>query len=545
MKMIANLSLFRLITTLSFLFFSTISQAAESTAASSKNKNPFPVKYISDADQKINLKTICLAPVYDNVNRIYAEPIEKLLIDLLQTDKVWGYTKFQSDSKNNFIESYDSNPNEVLTILEKSQAQGLLTSIITKGPSGLNIKLKLYTIDQGLLLSEESFQDSNTFEIQKLREEVTRLYVNLKNKLPYRGVVLSRRGLDVTLNAGEKNGLHIGQEITLAQILKINRHPKLKYMVGVEKEIIGKLQITKVEPYLSFAQITFEKENGVIAIGAKMLPTDYVSYPTPTLNSIGEVTGDQLASAIASTTEKKSEPVAVAPTSEPQKIGKFIFQGSLGQYSESASLNSGSSASTSQSLAMGVNLGLDLWMTQNWFVSFDLSQSIFNSNNSLSGSSPKDLNYTLAKYNGSIGYYFLIDKTFQGPKVGLQLGYTSIKTDVTDTNPRAFTSKVASGLLLKVSGIIPLKDYPVDLGASYDIFVAPKVTETPITSGSSSTRINSFGFNLSFHTNSNLNYRADLKFDQVQNDFTGGASTSAQSSTIQMISESFGIEYLF
>ena len=108
MKMIANLSLTRWLLALSFLFFSTIGHAAETTTASSKNKNPFPVKYISDADQKINLKTICLAPVYDNVNRVYAEPIEKLLIDLLQTDKVWGYTKFQSQSKNNFIETFET-----------------------------------------------------------------------------------------------------------------------------------------------------------------------------------------------------------------------------------------------------------------------------------------------------------------------------------------------------------------------------------------------------------------------------------------------------
>ncbi|MFZ3229595.1 MAG: hypothetical protein WA160_05275 [Pseudobdellovibrio sp.] len=518
---------------------------AQSKATSSKNKNPFPVKYTSEADQKISLHTITLAPVYDNVNRIYAEPIQKLLIDLLQSDKVWGYSEFPDLNKKIFVETYDNNPAEVLDILTKTNTQGLLTAIITKGPSGLTAKLRLFTADQGILLAEESFQDLNTFEIQKLREEITKLYLNLKNKLPYRGIVLSRRGLDVTLNAGEKNGLTTGQEVTLAQILKINRHPKLKYMVSAEKEIIGKLQITKVEPYLSFAQIIFEKETGVIDVGAKLLPTEFISYPMPIINAEGHVTGDKQAPAlVAVKAEQKEIEVANEPKSF-QQLGKAILQGSLSQFSESGTLNSGASASASQSMAMGLSLGLELWLTPNWFVNFDLSQSIFKTDNSLNGSSPSELNYTYAKYNGSIGYYFLINKVFTGPKIGAQLGYTSIKTDVTDTFPRAFTSKITSGLLLKISGVFPLQDYPMDLGASYDIFLSPKTTETPTSSGSDSTRINSFGFYASYHVSPTLNYRVDLNFNQIQTDFTGGSGSSTQSSTVKTTTELFGIEYLF
>lgn len=277
-----------------FILMLTVQAWTESEITTAKNKKPFPVKYISETDQKISIKTVTLAPVYDNVNAVYSSAIQKLLIDLLQSDKTWGYSEFPDMTKKIFVETFDTKPKEVLDILDKTKTQALLTAMITKGPHGLTARLKLYTQDQGLILLEENFQDISTFEVAKVREEFVTLYHRLKNKLPYQGSVLSRRGLDVTLNAGEKNGIKVGQEIALAQILKLNRHPKLKTLVGVEKEILGKVQITKVEPYLSFGQIIFEKETGVIEVGAKVIPTDFIAYPKPVINPDGVVTGDRI-----------------------------------------------------------------------------------------------------------------------------------------------------------------------------------------------------------------------------------------------------------
>ncbi len=295
----------RLINILSVFFILSIGLQGwtESEISSAKNKKPFPVKYVSQIDQKISIKTVTLAPVYDNVNGVYSAPIQKLLIDLLQSDKVWGYSEFPETTKKIFVETFDTKPKEVLDILDKTKTQGLLTAIITKGPHGLTARLKLFTQDQGIILLEEDFQDMNTFEVAKIREEFVTLYHRLKNKLPYQGSVLSRRGLEVTLNIGEKNGVKVGQEIALAQILKLNRHPKLKTLVGVEKEILGKVQISKVESYLSFGQIIFEKETGVIEVGAKIIPADFIAYPKPVINPEGTVTGDR----ISKDTDKSNE----------------------------------------------------------------------------------------------------------------------------------------------------------------------------------------------------------------------------------------------
>ncbi len=526
-----------------WLLTSTAPASAQTPSTAAKNKNPFPVKYTSQIDEKLNLRTITLAPVYDNVKKVYSEPIQKLLIELLQNDKVWGYSPFPETNKKIFVETYDTKANEVLEVLKQTSAQGLLIAIIAKGPNGLSAKLRLYTLDQGLILAEESFQDLATFEIPRLREEFITLYQNLKNKMPYRGLILSRRGLEVTLNAGVKNGLVVGQELTLAQILKLNRHPKLKYMVSTEKEIIGRVQITKVEPYLSFAQIIFEKETGVVDVGAKILPTNSISYPRPLINLTGEVVGDQV-SPKSITNEPSLEIEKVKSNTNKAHLGKVLIEGGISQFDESGRFNAGGSADTSQTMAPTLYLNGEFWFGQNWFVNFDILQSSFKAINTLTLSTPTDLNYTYARYTGSAGYYFLINDNFAGPKASVQLGFSSYTTNVTDTSPTAFTSATVGGPVIKLTGAFPLQpEYPIEIGASLDVLLNPTYSESPTTSSSAISRTNTFGLFASYQATTTLHYRLDLNFNQIQVDYNGVGLK--RSSTIKMNSQLLGIEYLF
>lgn len=548
------------------LIFSLSAKSQE--AATAKNKSPFPVKYTSLIDQKIILKTLTLAPVYDNVNGVYSNPIQKLLVDLLQSDKVWGYSEFPEFEKKIFIEKFDSEPNDVLEVLGKTKSQGLLTAFITKGPRGLNAKLKLFTQDQGLILIEESFLDINTFEISKLREIFVTMYHNIKNKLPYRGYVLSRRGLDVTLNLGSMNGIQPGQELTLAQILKLNRHPKLKVIIGAEKEIIAKLRVTKVEPYLSFAQIIFEKETGVVDIGAKILPTEYVAYPVPQINAEGLVIGDAYAKPPAP--EPPTEDVIApkvsenaADAEEPQKpdernfFGILTAQGVITQYNESTVLLSGANPNTSNNLAPGVYFGVQLYFFDRLiFIDFNTQMNSFSSDNNFSGSTPSRLNYTFNRYTGSVGYDYLLNdesepnnESKSDPiKLSASLGFTSIKTDVTTSSPTSLTSTETAALDLQLKAEMPLTpDYPLTVGAKFDLFLSPNFSESPVHSGSGKASLTSLGLFGFYPVSEKLRIRADLGVTNISVTFSGAGTRtpSSTSTSIQTLNEQFGIEYLF
>ena len=49
-------------------------------------------------------------------------------------------------------------------------------------------------------------------------------------------------------------------------------------MTGVEKEIIGQIELTQIEENTSYGVITFEKEAGVVQKNSKILPFMTTKY---------------------------------------------------------------------------------------------------------------------------------------------------------------------------------------------------------------------------------------------------------------------------
>ncbi len=550
----------------------TLAQAQDG-AATAKNKSPFPVKYRSLVDQNILIKTVTLAPVYDNVNGIYSKPIQKLLIDLLQSDKAWGYAEIVG-AENKFIENYDLNPNDVLESLTKTNAQGLLTAFITKGPRGLSAKLKLFTHDEGLILLEESVDDFNAFEVSKLRNQFVQMYTNLKNKLPYRGYVLSRRGQDITVSVGTLNGARVGQELALAQIIKLNRHPKLKILIGVEKEIIAKAVVTKADEYLSFAQLTFEKETGVIDVGAKVLPVSFISYPQPLLNSEGGVIGDEKAGSKTKVAEQESTQPTEKNSDAPAKdnpavntdsaveahrnevlnrhnsMGSVLFQGVITQYGESSSLQNGSATNSSQSFAPGFNLGGRYNLYPGLFAEAAYQQNTFGLGNGLAGSAPFTVGMTYSKLSAFLGYDYTFTEeededgiTFTG-----LLGLEQHKTTAETTTPTALTSTNTNSMVLKLRASLPITEtMPLTVGGQFELAFSPTFSESPVNSGSASVNMTSFGFFASYELNEKFNIIGDLNLTSINTHFSGAATRAnpAANAKMEITNQQFGIEYLF
>lgn len=560
-----------------FLFLLVSVSNTYAQTSSAKNKSPFPVKYTSLADQNILLRTITLAPVYDNLNGIYAKPIQKLLVELLQNDKAWGYAEIVGHDQNKFIENYDLNSNDVIDVLAQTKAHGLLTAFITKGPRGINAKLKLFSHSDGLILAEESVEDFNTFEIAKLRLQFAQMYQNLKNKLPYRGYVLSRRGLEVTVSLGSVNGVKEGQELTLAQIIKLNRHPKLKTLVGVEKEIIAKIVVKKAEPYLSFAQIVFEKETGVVDLGAKVLPLENIIYPTPELNIDGTVVGDfnvttnnsrppqpqQITNELSS--NNSSEPVDTQIIEKSRILkeqknelldrhnstGLIVAQGTITQYSESNSLVTSEEVISKQSLAPGFLIGARYNIYNEFFVEGSLQSTSFSVNNGLSGSTPYNLSVNFTRTNAFVGFDYIspIDEADEDEiKFTGLLGITNYNTNIDDSTPTSLTSTSVNSLALELrAAMVASADMPLVIGGKFSLAFSPKLSESPVSSGSASTSITSFGFFGTYKLNDKYNFRADITLTNINNRFSGTATRTnpAGSGKIETTTEQFGIEYLF
>lgn len=526
-----GMNIFRL-SALCFLFFG-LSAYAQTTNL--KSKTPFPTKYTSVADQALVIKAVTVAPVYDNSNNIYKKSVEEHLKAIIKEDYLWALSEFNSPKKDLRVDEFDEDPQLTLQVLEKSQADAVLTCFLIKGPQGLSIQMNLFTRDGGKLLLREEFQDSKLFEIAKINDVITKMYTTLKSRLPYSGYITSRSGNAVTINIGNKAGVKSGDVLTIAQILKVNRHPKLKFMTSVEKEIIGRVSLTQVESDSSFGEISFEKENGVIERGSKVLPLDVVKYP-PTGNP-----------PLAEVIPGENNPVEWLPAPTPQ-YGKISIMGGVTNFSDNAVLVNGTSLESEKSLALTFGLNTELWITPEYFAELELQQSSFKVDNSLAGSSPGSLNYTLNKMDLSFGYKYLIDGHFWGPQVFASLGYYTHSVNVSDSNPTAFSSFDLTGTDLTVGGMFPvtLKN-DVAIGAQAKFLFFDKYTEKPVGSGGASSSFNQFDVLGTYQYTTNINIKGVLSFSNVQATFSGNGAKNPPSRSLDEKVSTYllGIEYLF
>jgi hypothetical protein len=524
-----------LISSALFCLIGLNSSFANSQIKNLKNDSPYPTKYISADDANLTLKTLIVAPAYDNVGGIYQAVAEKELSELISKDQFWAVAQFQwpqnIPKEQQRVDIIAEKPLVVQQILKASQASGLVSTIITKSSQGINVNLILYTQDNGLPLLQLSYQDPTTFEIAKFKEILSDLYNQMKQKLPYKALITSRRGNKVTINAGLNANLKKNDQLSVAQIIKINRHPKLKFMTGIEKEIIGQIKLTQVEEFSSFAEINFEKEAGVIEKNSKLLPPDFVNYQN----------------AEVKTTAGEEQNTEWKPQAAPQ-FGKITLLGGFSDYKLSTVLTSGSSFDTGNKFAPTFLLAGDLWVTPEYFLNISLAQMYFNGLNSLTGSFPGTLNFTVNNMDLLFGYRYALNGNFWGPSLIGSVGYLSQSTKMTDTSPVAFSSFDTTGFQIQVGGYFPVTETnDVGVGLDAKFLLTSSLSESPRDSGSASPTLSQFSFYGNYLYSSNVNLKAQMVFSAVNSSFSGSGSRTnpARSIDEKVTSYLFGIEYLF
>lgn len=501
--------------------------------------------FVSAVDQDLNIKTVVLPPTTDNIGGIYAKPVDQYLRDLINDDKQWSLAEYPK-SLNLKTELLDETPADVKKILSTAQSEAVLSSKIIKGPKGTTITLTLFVGREGLPLLQETLKDFQGFEIGDIKQETKRLFDTLKNKMPFRATVLSRRAQQVTINLGSAYGLKPGMNVSAVQIIKVNRHPKLHIMVGTEKEVLGRIQLFKVENSLSFGSVVMEKDPGVITVGSKIFPEEYVKYAAPITTPGGKILQD-LSERADKDVSFGDSPQEWKPEAPPQ-YGKIELLAGAANYTQNTTLVSAGSVSGSSSFTPNVAVRGEMWLTPEWYVGFGLRQAVYSIDNGLAGSNPGSLNGSFGQYGVNFGYNLLLTNDFFGPKLQMNAGYMSSTFSIDDSTPLAFTRMQYGGLVLGFAGQFPIsEEVPVDLGAKFDFYVNPSMSENKSSGASNSNTVNAFGFFMDYRLKPKLKIRGELLFDYFSSDFsgTGQRTDPATSASHKLTTLMAGVQWLF
>lgn len=486
-------------------------------------------RYSSELDQALSFEKIAVAPVLDNVNGVYSGPLTEVLTEWLNTEKQYAIVPLSKKQDTDYFE-----PEQVLKILSDAKTDALISSRVLRGPQGITLRMTLATRPMGTTLIQETRNMDKTESLEDIKREFGALYKFVLSRLPFDGKILSRRGQEVTLDIGSLRGVRAGQELEVVQILKIDRHPKHQFMVGSEKTVMGKLQITKAEPSLSFGRITFEKERGVVVVGAKIISDRKVAYASS--NSLPQD---------PSFGENPNEWVNRGP---PQ-FGRIAFLAGIGQYNQSANLNTAGDVDATSNVSPTLKLEGELWLNPEWFFSLNLMQSAFTLSNPVSGDSPSNLDTSLNSYTLAGGYNWLLEDDFYGPKLQVSAGLHQWTSDPDRSSPTvAFTRMQFGGMFLGFDGTFVLDPAsPWSLGAHFKYFISTTVTDSPKSGSPGGENITNFGFYVRKKQNQRMSYVGRLDFENYSSSFSGTATRPDPATKISHKNQLFliGIEYGF
>jgi hypothetical protein len=502
--------------------------------------------YHSEADDLLTLEKVSVLPFTDNLQGIYARPLETYFVSLVEGMHRWDYVASAGTGAILSPEELEASSDKVHQVTRGLNADGAFAARITKGPNGVNIHLSLFLTKDGLLLEQAELKDYSGFNIADLKQQMKKMFSEIVARLPYSGRVLSREGNRVTVNLGSLDGVQPSQSLSVIQVMKLIRHPRFHFLISTEKEIFGRVKILKVDDTLSFGIITTEKEKGAIQKNAKIAPLDFVTYPETGLNL--------MPSPEEALTQRGDSGVAFgkdAKAWKPERPPMFCEIGArmgLSRFSQNMSLSGVSTGDASNDFAPNVILDGELWVTPEWTFHARLKQGIVPVSNPRGGATPSKLNQSVSYYEALFGYRMRFGQSADAPYAEPFLGYMNYKLFADDSSPQMFSSMEYSGFKLGVKGMAPVGVNAYGVGGEFSLVIRPSLHESPFTSGASNsnsaTQFGVFGFKkISAH----MRIQLALDFEMYATNFsgTGTRTESATSSSQRFTTLSGGLYYMF
>ncbi len=500
--------------------------------------------FVSAIDSDLTIKKILILPFSDNLNGVYSEAILSQIKNLIDQDGQWQWTL--STESPRLLENLENNPSLIKKI--KGDHEAALGAQILRGDGGLKLRVSLFLGAEGLLFATEEEKDVQEFENQAITSKFAALFRRIKQRLPFEGMVLSRRGPLVTINMGLKWGIKEGDELNIIQITKLQRHPKFSFVTGVDKEIMGKVKVTKVEDYICFAQVITEREKNFVDANQKVIQIKFVNYP-----DFAELKDKSI---IETLTERKDTQISFGnggaqewtPLSKPT-LGRVSLLGGLSLFGVSTNLNRAGPIEGSANLVPVIQMDGELWLTKNWILAILLRQQAAKISNPLASSSPGSLNVLMSRTQFHGGYNFKLGERARDPKVQTMFGIYKFRAFVDDSDPVALTTVEYYGYSLALNGSLPVDDEGLwQVGGELLFGLTSGLSESPVDSGGASTAtINNFSFFASKKISDNLHFRGVLSIEGYGANFSGSSTRPdpATSMTHRLTQFLFGADWFF
>ncbi len=500
-------------------------------------------EYVSNYDDSITLRKVTFVPSVDNVNGVYSKAINEKLEQLISKNHKWNYVKAPTKTSLLNPEDLIGARGKVKSFSKDLGSDAFFVAELRKDPKQIRLHMYLFSSRSGELITEEEISrpDDNTEIVQAA---VQSLFLRILERIPYDALVVSRTDNRITVNAGKADGVTIGQTLTAVKVIGAKKHPKRHFIIKSHKAILGQLRVVKVDPYLSFADIVSETEAGVISENVKVTGISRMQYEsTPWTKQY--TPPEQLLSKNNKVVFGKDAQEWVAKN--PPTFGKVGADFSLGTFDNNMALSDGSTINSKVSVYPRINITGEAWITPKIYANAAFAQGIGQSANPTGN--PSEVSNSLTQYRLSFGYNFILRNEFFGPKLSLDMGFSSYKMFVDSSGTNGFTTLQYRSLPIGIGGYVPInasRSWAIGGKAYFHLF--PSLKETPFASGGDpDNNINQFLFYAENKISQRLRWKVGLEFLLLSTSFSGGGARPVPADNLshRFTMLSTGIDYLF
>ena len=432
-------------------------------------------------DQALRLKKVFLFPSIDDLSGALAPKLDEKLVDLFTHN-----TRFELIRDPQVVKALSPDEASYYKAAlnqdvhrEAAKVTGADTTVLLRtrnvGPD-TRMTLELRDARGNLLFSEEgSVPGASTMAVRW--DIIEKLYRAVLSRLPFEGAVTGRTAATITLDLGS-GSMRAGEEIEIARIVSLQRHPLLGTVVGTDYVRTGRAKVTSVDRVLSFAQVTEEFTGEKIAPGQKILRAQaaLVHRGGPGADEEKKPAhGDKELGLAKHGNAQDEDPLDEKDHLKGDfdhfkarygQLGADLYYGSLSHTQTTSSVTSEYSGS-----GVGVGIGGELWVTKNWIFSgeYDYHSATLTSPGGAVTAGPA----TWDQIGVFGGYRIFPEGVAEGMVLTGSLGYQRATLQIPSNATLLLGAKRYSGLVLRADGDIHfLENQKITVGFSIQPFAS-------------------------------------------------------------------------
>ncbi len=416
-----------------------------------------------DLDRKYALETVGFLRAWDNVDGLFGDYVARAyqavferssrfrLNDLSKTDVILANAKIPYQK---LIDDKDI----LAEVAKSTRVESIIRTKVFKEGSRYRFELDwLYSPSMVRIASHsfyyndprknpEATTSSEILSAEQLQSDIGEAVDHLIEKLPFLGHITGRDKDSVTINVGYASQLKKGDHFQVGTLEDVKVHPLLNQIVDWAFFPTGTIEVDQVEEKIAFGRIVSLESGREVMRYQKLIKW----IPSP----LGEGPASEIAADPADEAQKRYLP----------RYG-FISAGAyLGSFGRDFS--TGDFENRGGGTVWGFKTENELWLTPNFFADLELGFGFFSygqdrfAGGQLSVPEPPEGNGSgqLTKFRLNLGYQYLVDGNFFGPKAFVRFGYRSNSTTLPLSTADHLGSLTVKGLFLGIGGDMPIRD---------------------------------------------------------------------------------------